>query len=463
LQETIADLARRANELKGEGRLEDAVGLLEQIVRASPSSGVAEHNLAAGLGDLGRWAEAEPHLRAAFKKGVDAPETWLVLARCLQRLGRLDEAEAAYIDAIRRQLRSADAFRDLTQLRWMRSGDADATLAALDRDVAAHAGGGLGPNIVKSEALQFMGRGEEAYRLLDLLAATHPNDAGLSIRAAQAAASLLKPPEALKHAQRAASLAPTEPAVHFAMVEALLATGDAKRADVIAEGLRTALPNDQHAIALQATAWRLMGDPRYSDLYDYGAFVSRQTLDVPRGWRDLPHYLGDLARALKQAHAYREHPFNQSLRHGSQAPDLLQQAHPAIRALPQALDGPIRRRLTALGTGADPVRSRNTGSYAFRGMWSVKLYPNGYHADHVHPQGWLSSACYVETVKDSAREGWIKFGQPGVPTSPALAPEHFEKPEPGLLVLFPSYMWHGTVPFSGDQTRLSFAFDIVPA
>jgi Putative 2OG-Fe(II) oxygenase len=131
--------------------------------------------------------------------------------------------------------------------------------------------------------------------------------------------------------------------------------------------------------------------------------------------------------------------------------------------LPDALDGPIRRRLAALGTGGDPVRSRNTGNYAFRGLWSVKLHPNGYHIDHVHPQGWLSSACYVETVKDNGREGWIKFGQPGVPTTPALEAEHFEKPEPGLLVLFPSYMWHGTVPFSGDQTRLTFAFDIVPA
>jgi hypothetical protein len=30
-------------------------------------------------------------------------------------------------------------------------------------------------------------------------------------------------------------------------------------------------------------------------------------------------------------------------------------------------------------------------------------------------------------------------------------------------VLFPSYMWHGTVPFGGDTTRLTIAFDIVPA
>jgi Putative 2OG-Fe(II) oxygenase len=65
-------------------------------------------------------------------------------------------------------------------------------------------------------------------------------------------------------------------------------------------------------------------------------------------------------------------------------------------------------------------------------------------------------------VKGAGHEGWIKFGEPGVPTLPALGPEHFEKPEPGLLVLFPSYMWHGTMPFPGEQTRLTLAFDLLP-
>jgi hypothetical protein len=31
-----------------------------------------------------------------------------------------------------------------------------------------------------------------------------------------------------------------------------------------------------------------------------------------------------------------------------------------------------------------------------------------------------------------------------------------------MLVLFPSYLWHGTVPFSSNQARLTVAFDAVP-
>ena len=44
-----------------------------------------------------------------------------------------------------------------------------------------------------------------------------------------------------------------------------------------------------------------------------------------------------------------------------------------------------------------------------------------------------------------------------------LTPAHFERPLPGKLVLFPSYMWHGTAPFTSAQARTTIAFDIVPA
>jgi hypothetical protein len=36
------------------------------------------------------------------------------------------------------------------------------------------------------------------------------------------------------------------------------------------------------------------------------------------------------------------------------------------------------------------------------------------------------------------------------------------RPELGLLVLFPSYFWHGTLPFHSEQPRLTVAFDVVP-
>ena len=43
-----------------------------------------------------------------------------------------------------------------------------------------------------------------------------------------------------------------------------------------------------------------------------------------------------------------------------------------------------------------------------------------------------------------------------------LPPRRVVKPEAGTLVLFPSYMWHGTIPFHSQQPRLTVAFDLLP-
>jgi hypothetical protein len=269
---------------------------------------------------------------------------------------------------------------------------------------------------------------------------------------------------AVSLAQRAATLASHEPVVKVTLISALLLSGEAERASALCEDLRRQMSNDQHALALQATAWRLLGDPRYRALYDYDAFVSAAFIDTPEGWANLNAYLADLAPALKALHGFTTHPLLQSVRHGSQAPDVLQSDHPAIKALPQALDGPIKRHVAKLGHGSDPIRARNLGGYAYQGMWSIRVSAGGYHVNHVHPQGWLSSACYIEVPTTlSGQEGCLKFGEPGIRTTPALPPEHFVEPAPGKLVLFPSYMWHGTVPFTDTATRLTIAFDLAPA
>jgi hypothetical protein len=83
----------------------------------------------------------------------------------------------------------------------------------------------------------------------------------------------------------------------------------------------------------------------------------------------------------------------------------------------------------------------------------------------VHPKGWLSSACYIDlpdTLGANGNEGWIKFGEPGVVTTPGLSWEHAIEPRVGTIVLFPSYMWHGTIPFGGERQRMTCALDVIP-
>jgi hypothetical protein len=101
----------------------------------------------------------------------------------------------------------------------------------------------------------------------------------------------------------------------------------------------------------------------------------------------------------------------------------------------------------------------------FAGSWSVRLRSGGKHSSHVHTQGWISSALYVALPHRGADEpsdaGWLTLGQPDEQLGLGMEPRRKVEPLAGQLVLFPSWMWHGTVPFAHGE-RLTVAFDVKP-
>jgi uncharacterized protein (TIGR02466 family) len=456
-----AQLTARASSLKAAGRLDEAVALYDRIVRLHPDNHIAWHNYASLLGDLSRFAEGAEAAGQAIARGSRAPETQLVLARALQGCERFDDADAAFREAIRLRPGYAAAHHDLAQLRWMRTADVATALAALD--AADDPSGDLGT--IKATILLAAGDAEAAGAVLARALERAPGNAALHLRAAQAAAERGDAAGQLDHAAEALRLAPGAAQAAKATAEALLHAGRVAEAEALIARLRTASPQDQGALALLATAWRLRGDPRYQALCEDPALISTTRIAAPEGWRDLDAFLTDLAAALRERHPWQAHPLDNSVRRGSQTQENLARApSPVIRALFAALDAPIRAHIAALGRGRDPVRSRAGQDYRIAGAWSVMLGSGGFHTDHVHPQGWLSSAFYVALPDAIAREpeGWLAFGRPGIPTTPPLAPFRRVRPEPGMLALFPSYLWHGTEPFASGAPRLTVAFDILP-
>ena len=74
---------------------------------------------------------------------------------------------------------------------------------------------------------------------------------------------------------------------------------------------------------------------------------------------------------------------------------------------------------------------------------------------HFHVFGWMSSAYYARLPgggeqERKRHEGWIEFGRPPAMYGLELEPRRIVEPKVGRLVLFPSYMFHGTVPFGGQ-------------
>ena len=440
---------------------------LRRQLAANPRDRVAWHNLAALAGDLGRAEEAERAARQAIALGIPAPETRLVLARALQALRRLDEAESMFEEALRLRPTYAEAHRDLAQLRWMVTGRAEPALQALD-SALQRAPGDPGLHLVRSVVLEFAGRTTQALESARAALAAAPDSPDLLRQATHLCAATGDAAQALRFARRAHDLAPNDSRTAISLCEALLAAGLAREAESVADQLQKTYPLDQHAVALRATAWRLLGDSRYESLYDYARLVRSVRIETPRGWSSLEAFLGDLARALDEMHAFKEHPFQQSVRGGSQLPiTQAERARPEVRALFSSLERAASEHLRALGAGSDPFTARNTGRAAITGAWSVRLHSGGYHTDHVHQRGWLSSAFYVTLPPDMARAspraGWLRLGKPGLATQPALQPDFFLEPQAGHLALFPAYVWHGVEPFESERPRLTVAFDALPA
>ena len=449
-------------------RADDAKRLRQQV-RANPNDRIAWHNLAAAEGDLGRVVEAEAAARHAITLGLEAPETRLVLARALQSLRRLDDAERAFSDAIARRPAYVDAQRDLAQLVWMRTGDPQRALARVDRALRTSPEE-AGLHLIRSTVFEYAGDWDSSFAAAQAGLVRAPSNRELLRQAAHVAAHLGLVDRSLELAQQAAQGAVAGSSEHVAWCEALLAAGRIEEAAEVAATLVRVAPNNQYAIALQALVWRLQGDPRYGSLYDYKALVGVQTLEPPRGWTTLDAFLAELATDLESLHAFKTHPLQQSVRGGSQLPlQAPEMERPLIGALFESIGAAVRNHLVSVGQGDGPMRSRNRGSIAVTGAWSVRLRSGGYHADHVHPQGWLSSACYIALPSaigkgdDGNRAGWLRLGRPAIPTQPTVEAEHYIQPRPGLLALFPAYMWHGVEPFEDTTPRLSVAFDVVPA
>lgn len=461
----VEPLRLRAQLLLSLGRPRQAVPAFEVAMAAAPGDGRMLLGLAVAHGESGQPEAAEVAARGALAQSLDHPHVHYVLARALFEQDRFVEAEAELRQVVATAPQHLAAHTTLAELVWMRSGDMDAVAIALDAGSDARSRVEL--RMIKARLWRQTGAAERAYAELAPLLEAHPQHAALHVLAAECALQL-DPPQALALITHALQLEPRSREAHRLHGDILLAAGLPEAAASLAGRLLALDRNDVSAFALQAAAWHALGDPRYPALYDYPRLVRSCRIDVPPGWASLDHYLHDLAASLHARHdPLQAHPPTQSARTGTQVE--LRPGSPsadrAVRAFPTAVDGAIRRYMeTVMATGADAFSRRGTGRYRFSGMWSVRLKSQGHHASHFHGKGWISSACHIEvpaSLSDDDRGGWLKFGHELPSGSP---PGHCVKPVPGVLTLFPSWMWHGTVPFAaapGDY-RLSVAFDVVP-
>ena len=237
----------------------------------------------------------------------------------------------------------------------------------------------------------------------------------------------------------------------------LLRTGDIDRLMPILDDELARNPAGD-AWAYASTAWRIAEDPRSDWLERQGELV--RVIDL---LDSLPP-LDQLTETLKNLHVTKAEYLDQAVRGGTQTDGpLFSRIDPTIQAVRHAVVGAIQDYVTQLpaeDAGHPLLHHRRDRRIRFAGSWSVLLKSSGHLANHTHPQGWISSALYISLPAQSEGDaGWFRLGEPDERLGISLPPQRKIEPKPGRLVLFPSWMWHGTVPFSSGE-RLSLAFDV---
>lgn len=436
-------------------QLEDLAPAIEALRRAAelaPADPLIAHTVARATMEAG--LPAAPLFDRALALAPDDPSVIVGRAAAQFAAGEVKAAIADLEARLRRFPGWLLGHGTLARLRQA-AGDAAGATASFEEALRAEPANGIIWGALVETLMQ-------ADRYEEALAAI------VRARAAVGASRTLDVAEAVcvaeqgKTARADALFAALGPIEHIALAvryaRHLLRAGRPDEASTLADQWQGRDP-DNLFVPYQSAAWRLTGDPRWDWLEGDSRFI---------GVYDLANRLPSLealAEALRRLHLSRHHPLDQSLRGGTQTDGaLFSRIEPEIRALRQVIVETVEAHVAKLPPArpGHPLLLARRGPIAFSGSWSVRLSGAGFHVNHVHPAGWLSSAFYVALPEAAMggpeHAGWLSIGE-ATELGLDLPPIRLIEPKPGRLVLFPSTIWHGTRPFAEGE-RLTVAFDV---
>ncbi len=450
-------------------RLEDlkgAVDSFEAALKLNPSEPEILHNYGIALRDGGRHTAAMAALKKAIEVSGGIPDTHAALASLQFIFDQYDDAIASCWAAVKLDPLHIDAHKTFKGLKNTMSRESERydtfrwALEATPQNPKAYEQ--YGWELAQDEKFT------EAEPILRQALKIDP-DLPIALTCLGWSLSMQgRHDDALPHHARAAELAPDDPQILESYGQSLIRadrTGDA--VTVLMKAHRI-VPRLSSVLGTMTIAMTEAGDPAVDTIVDYDADVVTQTLPTPPGFPDIAAFNDALHAELEKRHQKGSLPLDQTMRGGTQIPNnLFRNASGHVLTVRNLIIDAIRTYVDGLADDPDhPFLRYINRDFQFTGAWSTILYGAGYDASHIHNEGWLSGVYYVK-VPDldedrwSSGEGCIQFGAPpDAFVSERNRTRRLIRPQPGLLVLFPSYVWHGVKPFTQEGLRHSIAFDI---
>jgi tetratricopeptide (TPR) repeat protein len=463
---------------------EAGLKILEPFVAANPANYRFWHLRGLLLREVDRREEALKSLERAVALGPDAPGPAHALARTLHEAGL--PSSQAYARALQLAGPDEDMICGLAST-LLAEGQAGAAIAGLDRILAGSPHWARGHSLLSQLRWALGDRDDFARSFKDALEA-RPADTELRNRYVSALLDADLYDQALSAIGEGRAASGDSAAFDISEAIALDSIGRTKEAGALFAKLRgysdaaVQLHYARHLIRRRLFSeageviepwlstpsaadfwpyaeivWRVCGDPRWKWLTGEGRFIG--VYDIA----DRLPPLDELAETLRALHARSGQMLAQSVRGGTQTDgNLFHRVDPMIVAVREAILSTVAKHVAAFPERdpSHPLLAPIRTPIRFSGAWSVRLTGGGYHSNHIHSMGWISSALYI-VLPDGRddQEGALTIGEPPADLGLDLPPLQLIRPEPGRLTLFPSYMWHGTRPFGAGE-RMTIAFDV---
>jgi tetratricopeptide (TPR) repeat protein len=446
-------------------RLREALEFYDRALVTDPDSAEALQNKGVVLNQLLEPKQAITCLERANSRRPDNPTICQNLASSYVLTGDSEKALHFFMKAIRLEPLNPEHHHWCNLFLWKegRREFLQSYYDVLRESPDAHA---IRRELVQK--LRLANRFEESEQQLDILIDKDASDPENYRLKGEILRNQRRFEEALDAHRVAYRLSQDDVVVKEALATSYLSLHEAEKALELIRQLTASDFGNQGYWALKAIALRLLDSEEYQWLYNYEQLVLKDHIEPPRDFSTLEQFNQELLDELRKYHTARTQPLDQSLLHGTQSlGDLFQDASEILRLLKNALDKKVTQFLRSLPSDdAHPVLARNKGSFSYAGAWSIMLESSGYHVNHFHSEGWYSGPYYVHLPREvrdgNERHGWIKLGEPGFEMAEPLTADYVLKPEEGMLIRFPSCMWHGTYPFSSSDKRVIVGCDIVP-
>ena len=313
------------------------------------------------------------------------------------------------------------------------------------------------------------GQTAEAREALERAVAFRPDYANAHTNLGNALSAAGKGEEAAVAYRRAIALDPYDLQAYHRLARTHLALGAVDRALAACATALAIDPFCQNALATRALAEQI-GDQSEagSELYDFDRFITRVSLTSPPSCGDIKTFNETLVKDVREAPTLVWEPPNRVTRNGAVTQDLLAAPSPPIRNLERALRVAIDAYMETLEADQEsPFLARIPRRYRLTLIASI-LTAGGRHPPHIHESAWLSGVYYVAVPEQISAEsidhgGWLEFGRPDydLPDGSNFCCVS-QPPRAGTALLFPSYFYHGTLPFEGPGERIGIAFDVCP-